>query len=72
VFYGGERANAPPACIRSHETARHLINISLDPWRVSSESPYPQIHSLSNGRYSLLISASGSGFSRWNDIELTR
>ncbi len=55
------------------ETARGTyVDISLDPWRVSPESPYLQIHSLSNGRYSLLISASGSGFSRWNDIELNR
>ena len=55
------------------ETARgSYVDISLDPWRVSPDSPYLQIHSLSNGRYSLLISASGSGFSRWNDIELTR
>ena len=46
--------------------------ISLDPWRGSPHAPYPQIHCLSNGRYSLLISASGSGYSRWNDIELTR
>ena len=55
------------------ETARGTyVNVSLDPWRVSAEAPYPQIHSLSNGRYSLLISASGSGFSRWNGMELTR
>ena len=55
------------------ETARSTYTtVSLDPWHVSPEAPYPQIHSLSNSRYSLLISASGSGFSRWNDIELTR
>ncbi|HSL42234.1 MAG TPA: glucoamylase family protein [Anaerolineales bacterium] len=46
--------------------------IPLDPWRVSPDAPYTQVHSLSNGSYSLLISASGSGFSRWEDIELTR
>jgi cyclic beta-1,2-glucan synthetase len=46
--------------------------IPLDPWRVSPDAPYTQVHSLSNGKYSLLISASGSGFSRWEDIELTR
>jgi cyclic beta-1,2-glucan synthetase len=46
--------------------------ISLEPWRVSSASPYPQIHCLSNGRYSLLITASGSGFSRWQEVDLTR
>ncbi len=46
--------------------------ISLDPWRGSPSAPYPQIHCLSNGKYSLLISAAGSGYSSWNDIELTR
>ena len=45
---------------------------ALDPWRVSPDAPYPQVHTLSNGKYSLLISAAGSGFSRWEDIELTR
>ncbi|HET9909964.1 MAG TPA: glucoamylase family protein [Anaerolineales bacterium] len=46
--------------------------IPLDPWRVSPEAPYTQVHSLSNGKYSLLITAAGSGFSRWGNIELTR
>ncbi|HET9914177.1 MAG TPA: glucoamylase family protein [Anaerolineales bacterium] len=46
--------------------------VPLDPWRVSPEAPYTQVHCLSNGNYSLLISAAGSGFSRWEDIELTR
>ncbi len=46
--------------------------ISLDPWRVSPNAPYPQVHCLSNGNFSLLISAAGSGFSRWEDMELTR
>ena len=45
---------------------------SLDAWRVSPDSPYPQVHCLSNGSYTVLISASGSGFSRWNEIDLTR
>jgi len=55
------------------ETGRGTsVHISLDPWRVSADAPYPQLHSLSNGKYNLLITASGSGFSRWKDIELTR
>ncbi len=38
-------------------------------------SPYdsaPQTHLLSNGRYSVMISAAGSGYSRWNDLAVTR
>ncbi len=46
--------------------------IPLTPWNVSPDAPYTQIHCLSNGKYSLLISAAGSGFSRWEDIDLTR
>jgi cyclic beta-1,2-glucan synthetase len=46
--------------------------IPLDPWRVSPDAPYPQVHTLSNGSYSLLINAAGSGFSRRGGIELTR
>jgi cyclic beta-1,2-glucan synthetase len=32
----------------------------------------PQTHLLSNGRYSVMITAAGSGYSRWNDIAITR
>ncbi|MEI7849708.1 MAG: glucoamylase family protein, partial [Chloroflexota bacterium] len=46
--------------------------VALDPWSTNPSAPYPQIHSLSNGNYSLLISASGSGYSRWGNIDLTR
>lgn len=46
--------------------------VSLEAWEVKPHAPHPQIHFLSNGEYSLLISASGSGYSRWGDIDLTR
>ncbi|MGZ9224224.1 MAG: GH36-type glycosyl hydrolase domain-containing protein, partial [Anaerolineales bacterium] len=46
--------------------------VSLDAWRVRPEVPYPQIHFLSNGNYSLLITAAGSGYSRWREVDLTR
>ncbi|HEU4779381.1 MAG TPA: glucoamylase family protein [Steroidobacteraceae bacterium] len=32
----------------------------------------PQTHLLSNGRYSVMVTAAGSGFSRWNDLAITR
>jgi cyclic beta-1,2-glucan synthetase len=32
----------------------------------------PQTHLLSNGRYSVMLTAAGSGYSRWGDIALTR
>ena len=32
----------------------------------------PQTHLLSNGRYAVMLTAAGSGFSRWGDMALTR
>ncbi len=39
------------------------------------DSPHditPRTHLLSNGRYTVMITAAGSGFSRWGDLALTR
>ncbi|HEX3430271.1 MAG TPA: glucoamylase family protein [Rhizomicrobium sp.] len=38
----------------------------------SAHSRMPRSHILSNGRYSTMITAAGSGYSRWRDIALTR
>jgi cyclic beta-1,2-glucan synthetase len=54
------------------DSMRPSTAIPLDPWRVSPDAPYTQVHALSNGKYSLLISAAGAGFSRWGEMELTR
>lgn len=32
----------------------------------------PSVHLLSNGRYSVMLTAAGSGYSRWNDRAVTR
>ncbi len=42
------------------------------PWTVPIQGPVPQVHYLSNGHYSILISSSGAGFSRLGEIDLTR
>src|ERR1700760_2457126 len=39
------------------------------------DSPYqatPRTHLLSNGNYAVMLTAAGSGFSRWRDMALTR
>ncbi len=39
------------------------------------DSPHditPRSHLLSNGRYTVMITAAGSGFSRWNELAVTR
>lgn len=46
--------------------------VSLEAWEVDSNAPHPQVHFLSNGDYSLFITATGSGYSRWGDVDLTR
>lgn len=38
----------------------------------SAHSRVPRTHLLSNGRYSTMITAVGSGYSRWGDIAITR
>lgn len=35
-------------------------------------TPTPAVHVLSNGRYSVMLTAAGSGYSRWRDLALTR
>jgi cyclic beta-1,2-glucan synthetase len=42
------------------------------PWQVPIHDPVPQVHLLSNGYYSVMLTSSGGGFSRWRDIDLTR
>jgi len=38
----------------------------------SAHDPAPATHLLSNGRYSLMLTSAGSGYSRWRDIAVTR
>jgi hypothetical protein len=53
-------------------TRRSLPPVISVPWEVPTGAPIPHVHYLSNGRYGVLISASGGGFSRWGDVDLTR
>ncbi|HEY4002738.1 MAG TPA: glucoamylase family protein, partial [Candidatus Xenobia bacterium] len=34
--------------------------------------PAPEVHLLSNGRYHVMVTSAGSGYSRWGDVALTR
>jgi cyclic beta-1,2-glucan synthetase len=34
--------------------------------------PVPRTHLLSNGRYAVMLTAAGSGYSRWRDVAVTR
>ncbi len=36
------------------------------------DTPTPRTHLLSNGRYSVMVTNAGGGYSRWNDLAVTR
>ena len=38
----------------------------------SPHSPTPRTHLLSNGRYAVMVTAAGSGYSRWHGLAITR
>jgi cyclic beta-1,2-glucan synthetase len=38
----------------------------------SPNTPIPEVHLLSNGRYHVMITNAGGGYSRWKDIAVTR
>ncbi|MDY7079666.1 MAG: glucoamylase family protein [Chloroflexota bacterium] len=46
--------------------------VTIAPWHVPVDTPMPQVHVLSNGRYSLLITGAGGGYSSWQGVDLTR
>ena len=52
---------------RDAETERRQRAWSLDPARALRST-----NLMSNGRYSVMVTATGSGYSRWNDLSVTR
>jgi cyclic beta-1,2-glucan synthetase len=44
-----------------------VMRIFTDP-----NTPTPEVHLLSNGRYHVMVSAAGGGYSRWHETALTR
>ncbi len=45
---------------------------TLAPWSVPIRDVFPRTHLLSNGRYNVILTSSGGGFSRWETFDLTR
>jgi cellobiose phosphorylase len=56
------------------ETPRAAAGESESVMRVFTHptSPVPEVHLLSNGRYHVVVSNAGGGYSRWRDLALTR
>jgi cyclic beta-1,2-glucan synthetase len=46
--------------------------VSSEPWRVAVDTPIPQVHILSQGDTSIMITNAGGGYSQWRDFALTR
>ena len=61
-----------PEDARTNREDREQKKVEAAPWRVPTQLPAPQVHFLSNGRYGVLITSTGAGFSRWQDLDLTR
>lgn len=46
--------------------------VGVEAWQVPTRSLYPEVHVLSNGDFTTFITSSGAGYSRWQDLDLTR
>lgn len=60
---------------RREPAIRKLIPFSETPFIAHSEgleSPIPKVNLLSNGKYSLMITNAGGGYSRFNELDITR
>ncbi len=56
------------------ETARTISGENESVMRVFTNptTPAPEVHLLSNGRYHVVVSNAGGGYSRWRDLAVTR
>jgi cyclic beta-1,2-glucan synthetase len=64
----------PPLVAESSATARaRLVEGGGGEWRTANPwSATPDTQMLSNGRYSVMLTAAGSGYSAWRDFAVTR
>ena len=66
------------AAFHAHTTElseRHIASASTEtPMRIfsSPNTPKPEVQLLSNGRYHVMVTNAGGGYSRWKDIAVTR
>jgi cyclic beta-1,2-glucan synthetase len=54
------------------ERAAPVRSVTAESWRTPAHSPLPMAHFLSNGRYGLLLTNAGGGYSQWQASNLTR
>ena len=63
LFYAHTADNVEP---QSETTAIQLRRVA------TADTPMPELQLLSNGRYQVMITNAGGGYSRWKDIAVTR
>jgi len=56
-------AAARPAVLESNNIVRTFIN---------PNTPMPEVHLISNGQYHVMVTHAGGGYSRWQELALTR
>ncbi|HEX2720344.1 MAG TPA: glucoamylase family protein, partial [Candidatus Deferrimicrobium sp.] len=68
------KATASYARIAELSDVRTTLGVTEMPVRSFStpDTPVPEVQLLSNGRYHVMITNSGGGYSRWKDIAVTR
>jgi cyclic beta-1,2-glucan synthetase len=66
AFYS-QTANLSESHTSSAETEASGVRVFSSP-----DTPVPQVQLLSNGRYHVMITNAGGGYSRWKDIAVTR
>ena len=55
----------------THPTV-HAVSTPAGRYLERADTPQPVTHLLSNGRYTVMLTAAGSGYSRWNGQAITR
>ncbi|MDP2989605.1 MAG: glucoamylase family protein, partial [Kiritimatiellota bacterium] len=67
------RTRLTPEAAQTPETRRPAQS-GEPPTRLieSANTPIPEVHLLSNGRYHVMVTNAGGGYSRWQDLALTR
>ena len=58
---------APEISAASDDEGECVMRVFANPTQ-----PVPEVHLLSNGRYHVVVSSAGGGYSRWHDLALTR
>ena len=61
-----------PHTDQAADLPERIRSVNSAPWRVPIDSPFPQVHVLSQGDTSVLITNAGGGYSQWREFALTR